>query len=297
MGLNTRRLFNTYNASVVCVWCNLTYNVSSTLLPTCYYTVSAGLCLSLSWTQLKSMQQVFCSMSSQSYSSASRPMLPASAFLHHSPEADQSSTGTGTGMLPASTFKFNPIPDWPDAMTVQHLKTFYKGKKGYIPHISAHLCWWQCRRIHPARPHTANGGKENTPTYTPLTIDREKTPMYTLLTTYGQEKHPQAHTVDYGKGYALHIYTVDRGGRKVRLIDFPIPIRSSDYIGRYNRLMSSSDFCIGRLCRFVLSSDSFIDRSCFLVLSSDFCIWRLCRPVLSKKSFYRYFIITAHQWC
>jgi hypothetical protein len=74
-----------------------------------------------------------------------------------------------------------------------------------------------------------------------------------------------------------------RGGRKVRLIDFPIPIRSSDCIGRYNRLMLSSDFCIGRLCRFVLSSDSSIGRSCFLVLSSDFCIWRLCRPVLSKE--------------
>jgi hypothetical protein len=44
-----------------------------------------------------------------------------------------------------------------------------------------------------------------------------------------------------------------RGGRKVRLINLPIPIRSSDFIGRYNRLMSSSDFCIGRLCRFVLS--------------------------------------------
>ncbi len=41
--------------------------------------------------------------------------------------------------------------------------------------------------------------------------------------------------------------------------------------------MSSSDFCIVRLCRFVLSSDSLINRSCFLVLSSDFCIWRLCR--------------------
>ncbi len=81
-----------------------------------------------------------------------------------------------------------------------------------------------------------------------------------------------------------------RGGRKVRLIDLSIPIRSSDFIGRYNRLMSSSDFCIGRLCRFVLSSDSLIGQSCFLVLSSDFCIWRLCRPVLSKKSLYRCFI-------
>ncbi len=74
-----------------------------------------------------------------------------------------------------------------------------------------------------------------------------------------------------------------RGGRKVRLIYLPIPIRSSDCIGRYNRLMPSSDFCIGRLYRFVLSSDSLIDRSCFLVLSSDFCIVRLCRTVLSKK--------------
>ncbi len=73
-----------------------------------------------------------------------------------------------------------------------------------------------------------------------------------------------------------------RGGRKVRLIDFPIPIRSSDCIGRYNRLMPSSDFCIGRLYRFVLSSDSLIVQSCFLVLSSDFCIGRLCRFVLSS---------------
>jgi hypothetical protein len=75
---------------------------------------------------------------------------------------------------------------------------------------------------------------------------------------------------------------ISRGGRKVRLIDFPIPIRSSDCIGRYNRLMPSSDFCIGRLYRFVLSSDSLIVRSCFLVLSSDFCIGRLCRFVLSS---------------
>jgi hypothetical protein len=72
---------------------------------------------------------------------------------------------------------------------------------------------------------------------------------------------------------------VGRGGRKVRLIDFPIPIRSSDCIGRYNRLMPSSDFCIGRLYRFVLSSDFLIIRSCFLVLSSDFCIGRLRRFV------------------
>jgi hypothetical protein len=79
------------------------------------------------------------------------------------------------------------------------------------------------------------------------------------------------------------------GGRKVRLIDTPIPIRSSDCIGRYNRWISSSDFGIGRLCRSILSSDSFIDRSCFLGLSSDFCIGRLCRPVWCKKSVYRYF--------
>ncbi len=39
---------------------------------------------------------------------------------------------------------------------------------------------------------------------------------------------------------------ITRGGRKVRLIDFLIPIRSSDCIGRYSRLMPSSDFCIGR---------------------------------------------------
>jgi hypothetical protein len=80
------------------------------------------------------------------------------------------------------------------------------------------------------------------------------------------------------------MYFVSRGGRKVRLIDFPIPIRSSDCIGRYNRFMSSSNFCIGRLCRFVLSSDSLIVRSCFLVSSSDFCIGRLCRFVLSSDS-------------
>jgi hypothetical protein len=78
--------------------------------------------------------------------------------------------------------------------------------------------------------------------------------------------------------------SVSRGGRKVRLIDLPIPIRSSDCIGRYNRLMPSSDFCIGRLYRFVLSSNSLIVRSCFLVLSSDFCIGRLCRFVLSSDS-------------
>ncbi len=116
---------------------------------------------------------------------------------------------------------------------------------------------------------------------------------------------------------SLNVLTT-RGGRKVRLIDLPIPIRSSDCIGRYNRLMSSFHFCISRLCQFVLSYDSLIDRSCFLVLSSDFCIWRLCQsvlssdslinrscflvlssdfcivrlcwPVLSKKSLYRYFI-------
>jgi hypothetical protein len=39
---------------------------------------------------------------------------------------------------------------------------------------------------------------------------------------------------------------VSRDGLKVRLIDFPIPIRSSDCIGRYNRSMASSDFCIDR---------------------------------------------------
>ena len=86
--------------------------------------------------------------------------------------------------------------------------------------------------------------------------------------------------------YKLKIWTFlpGRGGRKVRLIDLPIPIRSSDCIGRYNRLMPSSDFWIGRLYRFVLSSDSLIVRSCFLVLSSDFCIGRLCRFVLSSDS-------------
>jgi hypothetical protein len=76
-----------------------------------------------------------------------------------------------------------------------------------------------------------------------------------------------------------------RGGRKVRLIDLPIPIRSSDCISRYNQSMTSSDLCIGRLCRSILSSDSFIDRSCFLVLSFDFCIGRLCRSVSSSDSF------------
>ncbi len=73
-----------------------------------------------------------------------------------------------------------------------------------------------------------------------------------------------------------------RDGRKVRLIDLPIPIRSSDCIIRYNRLMSSSDFCIDRLYRSILSSDSFIHQSCFLVSSSDFCIGRLCWSVLSS---------------
>ncbi len=83
----------------------------------------------------------------------------------------------------------------------------------------------------------------------------------------------------------VYIYYIKfRGGRKVRLIDLPIPIRSSDCIWRYNWLMPSSDFCIGRLYRFVLSSDSLIDWSCFLVLSSDFCNWRLCRSVLSSDS-------------
>ncbi len=101
--------------------------------------------------------------------------------------------------------------------------------------------------------------------------------------------HIGAMSLSY-KSYDWQSLGISRGGRKVQLIDLPIPIWSSDCIGRYNRLMSSSDFCISRLCRFVLSSDSFIDRSCFLVLSSDFCIWRLCRPVLSKKLLYRYFI-------
>jgi hypothetical protein len=81
-----------------------------------------------------------------------------------------------------------------------------------------------------------------------------------------------------------------RGGRKVRLIDLPIPIRSSDCIGQYNQSMSSSNFCIRRLCRSILSSNSFIDLSSFLVLCSNFWIVRLYRPVLSKKSLYRYFI-------
>ncbi len=38
------------------------------------------------------------------------------------------------------------------------------------------------------------------------------------------------------------MWALGRGGRKVRLIYLPIPIRSSDCIGRYNRMMSSSDF-------------------------------------------------------
>ncbi len=86
------------------------------------------------------------------------------------------------------------------------------------------------------------------------------------------------------------LFMRSRGGRKVPLIDLPIPIRSSDFNGRYIRLMSSSDFCIAQLCRFVLSSDSLIVRSCFLFLSSDFCIVRLCRPVLIKKLLFWYFI-------
>ncbi len=61
----------------------------------------------------------------------------------------------------------------------------------------------------------------------------------------------------------LLFYSVEsRGGRKVRLIDLPIPIRSSDCIRRYNRLMPSSDFWIGRLCRFILSSAIFESADC-----------------------------------
>ena len=91
------------------------------------------------------------------------------------------------------------------------------------------------------------------------------------------------------------LYCITRGGRKVRLIDLPILIRSSGY----NRLMSSSEFCIGRLCRFVLSSDSLIDRSCFLVFSSDFCIWRLCRSVLSSDSLINRscFLVLSSDFC
>jgi hypothetical protein len=63
--------------------------------------------------------------------------------------------------------------------------------------------------------------------------------------------------------------------------------------------MSSSDFCFGRLCRFVLSSDSLIDRSCFLVLSSDFCIWRLCQSVLSSDSLINRscFLVLSSDFC
>ncbi len=95
------------------------------------------------------------------------------------------------------------------------------------------------------------------------------------------------------------MFHINRGGRKVRLIDLPIPIRSSDCIGRYNRLMPSSDFCIGRLCQFVLSSDSLIVRSFFLVLSSDFWIGRLCRFVLSSDSLiiWSCFLVLSSDFC
>jgi hypothetical protein len=97
----------------------------------------------------------------------------------------------------------------------------------------------------------------------------------------------------------MNVWLIYRGGWKVRLIDLPIPIRSSDCIGWNNRLMSSSDFCISRFCQFVLSSASLIDRSCFLVLSSDFCIWRLCRSVLSSKSLINRscFLVLSSDFC
>ena len=63
---------------------------------------------------------------------------------------------------------------------------------------------------------------------------------------------------------------------------FDLLIVSDDTIGWCQ--VPSSDFWIGRLCRFVLSSDSLIVRSCFLVLSSDFWIGRLCRFDLSSDS-------------
>jgi hypothetical protein len=97
----------------------------------------------------------------------------------------------------------------------------------------------------------------------------------------------------------VHNILIRRDGRKVRLIDFPIPIRSSDCIGRYNRSMASSDFCIDRLCRSILSSDSFIHRSCFLVSSSDFCIRRFCRSLLSSDSFIdrSCFLVLSSDFC
>ncbi len=97
----------------------------------------------------------------------------------------------------------------------------------------------------------------------------------------------------------LDYFLTSRDGRKVRLIDLPIPIRSSDCIGGYSRLMSSSDFCIDRLYRSILSSDSFIDRSCFLVSSSDFCIGRLCRSVLSSDFFIHQscFLVLSSDFC
>ena len=53
------------------------------------------------------------------------------------------------------------------------------------------------------------------------------------------------------------------------LEDENVPLVLGGLIVRSCFLVLSSDFCIGRLCRFVLSSDSLIVRSCFLVLSSD----------------------------
>jgi hypothetical protein len=61
------------------------------------------------------------------------------------------------------------------------------------------------------------------------------------LRVYLQNKKRQYYIQDNVQ-YITVIYLISRGGRKVRLIDLPIPIRSSDCIGRYNRLMPSSDF-------------------------------------------------------
>ncbi len=132
---------------------------------------------------------------------------------------------------------------------------------------------------------------------------------YTLEgeTWEGKSRRMRINVGDNGEGCNINVVIA----YEQRLANGPID-RSSDCIGRYNRLMSSSDFCIGRLCpsilcsesfidwscflvlklrflhrrlcRSVLSSDSFINRSCFMVLSSDFCIVRLIRPVLSKKN-------------
>ncbi len=72
---------------------------------------------------------------------------------------------------------------------------------------------------------------------------------------------------------------LSKGGRKLRLISFPILIWYLDCIDRYSRLISSKDFCICRLYRSFLCSDSLIDQYYFC---SDFCIRQLFHAVSFK---------------